>query len=93
VLEDTGDDIPKAERDTDIVLHLCTKAKTEGTGTAGRVESISPRGVWEERARTQTRLRQSLHRDLKMIAQRGRGIATCRQKAARQLPRSLNQPL
>ena len=29
----------------------------------------------EERARTQTRLRQSLHRDLKMIAQRGRGIA------------------
>jgi len=29
----------------------------------------------EERGRTQTRLRQSLHRDLKMIAQRGRGIA------------------
>jgi transposase len=29
----------------------------------------------EERRRTQTRLRQGLHRDLKMIAQRGRGIA------------------
>jgi transposase len=29
----------------------------------------------QERARTQTRIRQSLHRDLKMLAQRGRGIA------------------
>jgi len=29
----------------------------------------------EERLRTQTRVRQSLHRDLKMLAQRGRGIA------------------
>ena len=29
----------------------------------------------EERGRTQTRVRQSLHRDLKMLAQRGRGIA------------------
>jgi transposase len=31
--------------------------------------------VEQERARTQTRLRQSLHRDLKMLAQRGRGVA------------------
>ena len=31
--------------------------------------------VAQERQRTQTRLRQSLHRDLKMLAQRGRGIA------------------
>jgi transposase len=29
----------------------------------------------QERARTQTRIRQSLHRDLKVLAQRGRGIA------------------
>jgi transposase len=29
----------------------------------------------QERQRTQTRIRQSLHRDLKLLAQRGRGIA------------------
>lgn len=31
--------------------------------------------VEQERARTQTRIRQSLYRDLKVLAQRGRGIA------------------